>query len=78
MFEELLNHVIAEHIRHQLYGVRMYLPEDLIFLVAISRLEFLLNESGAVLVATEFNNMVINVLDVLSECLYSCGLLGLP
>jgi len=73
MFEKLLNHVIAEHIRHQLYGIRMYFPEDLLLFIAISGLKFLLNESGAVLIATEFNNMVIDVLNFLVDACVPVG-----
>ena len=69
VFEELLDHIIAEHIRHQLYGVWVYLAKDLVLLVAVSGLEFLLNEPGAMLVATEFDNMVINVLSSLANAL---------
>ena len=68
VFEELLDHVITEHIRHELDGVRVYFAEDLVLLVAVSGLELLLDEPGAMLVTTEFYNMVINVLRQLSQC----------
>ncbi len=69
MFEEFLNHIIAKHIRHQLYGVRTYFTEDLVFLITVSCLKFLLNEPRAVLIATKLNNMVVDVLRPLSEYL---------
>ncbi len=78
MFEKLLNHIIAEHIRHQLNGVRVYFPEDLVFLIAVCRLQFLLNESGPVLVTTEFNYMVVYILKLLSKCLHMSGTQCLP
>lgn len=67
MFKELLYHVIAKHIGHQLQGVRLDFPEDLFFLVAVRRLQLLLNETRAMLIATKFNNMVVDVLMSVSE-----------
>ena len=78
MFEEFLNHIIAKNIRHQLYRVRVYLPEDLILLITVSGLQFLLNKPGAMLVATKLNDMVVNILGQLSECTYTSLILGLP
>ncbi len=62
MLEELLYNIIAENVGHQLNRVGMYLPENLFFLIAVSRLELELDEPGTVLITTELDNMVVNVL----------------
>lgn len=38
VFEEFLYHVITEYVSHELYGIRMNLSEDLIFLIAVGSL----------------------------------------
>jgi hypothetical protein len=45
MFKEFLNNIVTKDICHKLQGVRVYFTENLVLLVAICRLEFLLNES---------------------------------
>ncbi len=62
MFEEFLDHVIAKDIGHQLDSVGEDLSEDLILLVAVGCLKLLLNESRTVLVTTELNYVIVNVL----------------
>ena len=62
VLKELLDDVVAEHVFHELNGIGLDLPEHLIFLVAIGGLEFLLDEARAVLVAAEFDNVVVYVL----------------
>lgn len=62
MLEELLDHIIAEDICHQLNGIGLDLPKDLILFVAVCRLELLLNEAGSVLITAELDNVIVNVL----------------
>ena len=62
MLEELLNHVVAKDIRHQLYRVGLNLSEHLVFFVAIGRLQLLLYEARTVLITAELDDMVIDVL----------------
>lgn len=62
MFEEFLDHIVAKDIGHQLDGVGEKLSEDLVLLIAVGCLELLLNEPRTVLVTTEFNNIIVNVL----------------
>ena len=62
MLKELLDDIIAENILHELDSVRLDLSKDLFLLIAIRRLELLLDEPGTVLVAAEFHNMMIDVL----------------
>ena len=45
MLEEFLDYVITKDVGHQLDRVRIELPEDLLFLVAVGCLELLLDES---------------------------------
>ncbi len=63
VLEELLNHVVSEHVLHELDGVGFDLPEDLILLVAVGRLQLLLNESRSILITTELDHMVVQVLE---------------
>lgn len=62
MLEKLLYDIIAEDVGHQLNRVRMYLPENLFFLIAVGRLELELDESRTVLIPTELDNMIVYVL----------------
>jgi hypothetical protein len=62
MLEEFLDHIIAEHIGHQLDRVWLYLGKNLVFLIRIGILQFLLNEARAVLITTEFNHVIVDVL----------------
>ena len=43
-------------------SVGLDLPEDLVLFVAVCCLKLLLNEARSVLITTEFDNMIINVL----------------
>ena len=72
MFKKLLYYIIAKHIGHQLQGVWLDLSKHLFFLVAVRSLQFLLNESRAVLIAAKFNNMVIDVLVFVREYRNKC------
>lgn len=63
MLKQFLNHVVAKHIGHQLQAVRLNFTEHLFLLIAVGGFQLLLDESRSVLVTTEFNHVVINVLD---------------
>jgi hypothetical protein len=73
MFKELLNDVVAKNIPHELKGVGLDLSEDLIFLVAIGRLQLLLDETRAMLVATELDNVLVDTLQLESFVWFRCG-----
>ena len=62
MLEELLDHVVAKHVGHQLKGVGVDLGEELGLLVAIRRLQLGLDEPRAVLVATKLHDVVVDIL----------------
>ena len=62
VLEQLLNDVVAEDIGHQLKRIGLNLGKYLVFLIAVCCLQFLLDESRAVLIAAELNNMPVNVL----------------
>lgn len=62
MLKEFLDHVITEHIRHELHCVWLNLSKNLVLLVAIGSFELLLNESRPMLITTEFYHMVIYIL----------------
>lgn len=67
MLEELLDDVVPEDISHQLDGIGGKLSKDLIFFIAIRRLEFLLDEAGPMLITTEFDNMTIDILELCQQ-----------
>jgi len=69
MLEELLNYVVAKDISHQLNGVWIELSEDLVLLIAIGSLELLLNETRAMLIATKFDNVIVDFLQHVSVVL---------
>lgn len=62
MLKEFLNNVIAKDISHELQAIGLNLTEDLVFLIAVGRLEFLLNEPRSMLITTEFHNVVVDIL----------------
>lgn len=62
MFEQFLHDIVAEHVGHQLQRVRLDFTEDLFFLVAVGSLQLLLNKPRTVLITTEFDNMVVDIL----------------
>ena len=62
MLEQLLNYVIAKNISHKLKRVGLNLSKNLIFLVTVCRFKFLLNETRAMLVAAEFDDVVVYIL----------------
>lgn len=62
VLKKLLYHVITENIRHQLECVGLNFAEELLFLITISSLELLLNEARSMLISTEFNNVMVDIL----------------
>ena len=59
MLEKLLDDVVAEDVHHDLKGTWKNFPKDLLFIVTIRCLESFLNHSRTVLIATEFDNVVV-------------------
>lgn len=64
MLKKLLNDIVAENILHQLYGIRLKLLENLVLLIAVGGLQFRLDKARSMLVTTELNYIVVNVLNV--------------
>lgn len=62
VFKELLYHIVAENIRHQLYRVRHQFSIDLVFLIAVGGLKLSLDETSTVLVAAKFHDMMVDIL----------------
>lgn len=62
MFEEFLNHIVAENVLHELHQVRKEFFENAGFLVAVCCLKLLLDEAGTMLIATELDHIAIDVL----------------
>jgi hypothetical protein len=62
MFKKLLDNIVAKHICHQLQAVGLNFTEHLLLLVAIRCLQLLLNEPRTMLITTELNNVIVNVL----------------
>jgi hypothetical protein len=68
MLEELLDYIVAKNILHQLNRIRLNLSKHLIFFVAVSSLQLLLNEPRSMLVPGKFYYMAVDVLcDVLTS-----------
>lgn len=65
MFEEFLDDIIAEDVGHQLNGVGLNLPKDLILLITVGGLQLLLDEPGTMLIAAKLDDMIV---DVLGHC----------
>lgn len=66
MLEELLDDVVSKHVGHQLYRIGLNLPEHLVLFIAVGRLELLLYETRPMLIAAEFNNVIVYVLYLVS------------
>lgn len=64
VLEKFLDDIVAKYILHELHGIRLYLPEDLILLIAIGSFEFLLDKTRPVLVSTELDDMIVDILDI--------------
>jgi hypothetical protein len=69
MFKELLNDIVSEYISHELNSIWLNLSEKTFFLVAVGRLQLLLDEARSMLVTTKFYYMVEDVLEVVSTTL---------
>lgn len=67
MFKQLLNNIVPEDIGHQLQGVGLNFSEDLLLLVTVGGLKLLLDEARPVLVTTELNHVVVDVLKIISS-----------
>jgi hypothetical protein len=67
MLEELLNHVVAKDVGHQLQGIWKNFAKQLLLLVAIGRFQLLLNEPRAMLVAAKLNHVVVDILSPISR-----------
>ena len=67
MLEEFLDNVIAKDICHQLQRIRHEFIKDNLFLLGGGRLEFLLNEARAVLIASKLGDMAHNILKLPKE-----------
>src|SRR5271156_3087552 len=73
MFEKLLDDIIAENISHELQRIRQDLAENLVFLITIGRLKLLLNETRTMLVATEFDDMIVDIFELISLVRFTIG-----
>ena len=62
MLKELLDDIVAKHVRHQLDSVGLNFLEDTLLLVTVGSLELLLNETRAVLIAAEFADVLVDIL----------------
>ena len=62
VLKELLDDIVSKNISHELKGVGADLRENCLLLVAIGSFQLLLNKPRAVLVSTEFNHMVVYIL----------------
>ena len=62
MLEELLYDVVPKDILHQLERVCLDLVKHAFLLVAIGRLDLLLDEPGAVLITAKLDNVTVYVL----------------
>lgn len=63
MLKELLDHIIAEEVHHQLEGIGHDLLENSFLFIAIGTLKLLLNEPRSMLISAEFNDMAVDILD---------------
>lgn len=78
MFKKLLDDVISEQVHHQLESIGPDLLKHSFLFIAIGTLKLMLNEPRSMLVAAEFNDMTVNILNnvisvkpfesILNEC----------
>lgn len=73
VFKELLDHIVTEHVLHELESIRSNFSEDLLLLIAIGRLELFLDKSRAMLVAAELDYIAVDVLSTWLGLGKSCG-----
>jgi hypothetical protein len=63
MLEQFLDNIVAKYIGHQLQGIWLYFTKQLLLFVAVGSLELLLDESRSMLVTTEFDNVIVDILE---------------
>lgn len=66
MLKQLLNNIVAKDISHQLQAIRLNFAEHLFLLIAIGSLQLLLDETRSVLITTELDHMIVDVLQGLA------------
>lgn len=59
--KKLLNDVVAKYVSHQLVRLADYFVKDKLFFIIVGTFQFLLNESRAVLILRELDNVVIQI-----------------
>lgn len=74
VLEEFLDDVVAKNVLHELDSIGLDLSEDLVLLVAVRRLELLLNEPRTLLIAAELHDIRVDILKVNQKV--SLGVLG--
>jgi hypothetical protein len=62
VLKKFLHNIVAEDVLHKRYRIFDDLAEDPVFLVAVSSLELFLDESRAMLVAAELDDVTVDVL----------------
>ena len=62
VLKELLYDIVSKHILHKLQFILLDFTENPFFLVAVCRLQLVLDKSGAVLVSAELYDVIVNVL----------------
>ena len=62
VLKELLYDIVSKHILHKLQFVLLDFTENSFFLIAVCRLQLVLDKSGAVLVSAELYDVIVNVL----------------
>lgn len=65
VLEEFLDNVVSKDIGHQLKSVWLNLAEELFFLITIGSFELGLNESRSVLITTKFNDVIVDILQII-------------
>lgn len=78
MLKQLLHNIVTEDIGHQLQTVWLDLSEHLLLFVAVGSFQLLLNKTRAMLVATEFDNVIVDVLQLDELGSRHNGLINIP
>lgn len=71
MLEELLNDVVTKYVLHQLNRIRLDLPKHMFLFLAVGDRDFVLDETGSMLVPTKFDDVTAEVLKVMYQSLYN-------
>jgi hypothetical protein len=66
VLEKLLDDIVAKDVRHELKCVGLNLTENLILLIAIGGFQFLLDETGSMLISTKLYHVIIYVFKFVS------------